>query len=215
MTRILFSGPGALALLLLCMPLAAGCSLSKPYPDKTLHAIEVGQPPAATGSPSLAAVRIDRVRVAEPFNDTTFVYKIGDSKYTMDYYNGFIAEPGRLLTGELSEWLANSKVFSSVLTGDSAADSQLLLQTNVMELYGDFSSDQPKAVIAARFFLLDVGAGHSRVIFDKSYQESEPITGKDSDALIKGWQAATRRIFTSLVADLRSSPVAASTSAAP
>jgi len=216
MTRILFTAPGALALLLLCMPLAAGCSLSKPYPDKSLHAIEVGQPPAPTGSPSLAAVRIDRIRVAEPYNNTTFVYKVGDSKYTMDYYNGFVAEPGRLLTGELAEWLTNSNVFSSVVTGDSAADSQLLLQANVTELYGDFSStDQPKAVIEARFFLLDVSGGRSRIIFDKNYQETEPITGKDSDALVKGWETASRRMFTSLVTDLPKSAATANTSATP
>src|SRR5277367_5209622 len=104
MRRTSITTSGALALLALNVLCLGGCNLSKPYPDKTLHTIELGDPPPVTGAASSAAVRVDRVRVAEPFNNTTFVYKVGDSTYTTDYYNGFIAEPGRLLTGDLSAW---------------------------------------------------------------------------------------------------------------
>jgi uncharacterized lipoprotein YmbA len=195
--------------------LLGGCgSLKRPYPEKTLHAIHIselsgattGASPAAapTTLPSKLVLRVDRVNCAEPFDATTFIYQIGDSTYESDYYNGFVAPPSRLLTGEIAGYLARSSLYSTVFSGDSTADYQLRLETNVTSLCGDYRNESsPKAVVAVRFFLIDQSHGRYVVVFDKSYSQSTPISDKGPDALIKAWEAGWTQILSQLSGDLR------------
>lgn len=184
--------------------LVAGCSaLSKPYPDKNLHALRLGDPPAGQVSAPSALLKVDRVRIAEPYDGTTFIYQTGDSSFTSDYYNGFIAPPARLITGELSSFLGKCGLFKTVLGGDSSADYQLTLETNVISMYGDYRQGQkPQAVIAARFFVLDETKGHYDVVFDKTYSQTTPIDQKGSDALVKAWESGWTNLLTELTKDL-------------
>jgi uncharacterized lipoprotein YmbA len=188
----------------------AGCgSLSKPYPDKTLHAIRVGDPPSSASSPaSRMALRVDHVHIADPYNATTFVYRIGESTYKSDYYNGFIAPPGRLLTGEISTFLAKAGLFSTIVSGDSTADYQLSLESNVTSMYGDYrEGEKPQAVVIVRFFVIDHGKGRFNVIFDRSYSQTTPIEGKGIDGLMKAYDSSWTNLLTQLAGDLRNTPV--------
>jgi uncharacterized lipoprotein YmbA len=193
--------------------LLAGCgSLSKPYPEKTLHAIHIGDPAsdssAPTTSPSKLVLRVDRVTIAEPFDATTFIYQVGDSTYKSDYYNGFIAPPSRLLAGEIGNFLSKSGLFASVFGDESTADYQLSLEANVTTLCGDYrDASKPKADIAVRFFLIDQTHGRYTVVFDKTYSQSTPIEGQGPDGLVKGWESGWTQILTQLTSDLRGTPV--------
>jgi uncharacterized lipoprotein YmbA len=193
--------------------LIGGCgSLSKPYPEKTLHALHIGDAssgaPAPTASQSKLVLRVNHVMLAEPFDGTTFIYRVGDSTYKSDYYNGFIAPPSRLLAGEISDFLAKSGLFTTVFSADSSADYQLSLETNVTSLYGDYrDASNPKGVVVARFFLIDQTHGHYTVIFDKTYSQSTPIDGKGPDGLVKAWESGWTQILTQLTTDVRSAPV--------
>lgn len=202
-------------LLLALMLSVVGCGgLSKPYPDKSLHAIHVGEPPASSAVRSPLVLRIATVRVAMPFDASTFVYKTGNSKFTTDYYSGFVAPPGRLLTGELSAWLSKSGPFTCVIDGASTADYHLTLESNVTALYGDYTSSQnPSAVIEARFFVVDSRQAQYNVVLQKMYRETEPVLAQGPDALVVGWQKALGRIFTALADDLRSLPSASDATA--
>ena len=109
------------------------------------------------------------MRIAKPFDATGFVYKVAESRFTTDYYNGFIAEPDRLLTGELVNWLAASGEFGSVVEESSAADYRLTLESNVTELYGDYTNKTaPQAVMELKVFVIDDVPSPSRVIFPES-----------------------------------------------
>lgn len=199
-------------LLITFLALLAGCSsLKRPFPDKTLHAIRIGDPSASAtsqASRSKMILRVDRVVVAEPYDGTPFVYQVGDSTYESDYYNGFVGPPGRLLTGEIGTSLTRSGVFATVLTGDSSADYQLSLETNVTAMYGDYRPGQKHAaVLAARFFVVDQSQGGFTVIFDKTYTQSTPLQGDGPDALVKAWEIGWTNLMAQLVDDLRKAPV--------
>lgn len=202
--------------LLALMLSAGGCgALSKPYPDKSLHALDVGQPPASSAPRIPLTLRLQTVRVAMPFDASTFTYKTGDSKFASDYYSGFVAPPARLLTGELSEWLSKSGPFTSVIDGASSADYQLTLETNVTALYGDYTPGQsPSAVIEARFFVVDSANARYNVILQKTYRQIEPIAGNGPDALVEAWQKACHRMFAALTSDLQTIPAPSTATAA-
>jgi ABC-type uncharacterized transport system auxiliary subunit len=154
-------------------------------------------------------LRVETIRVARPFDSTTFVYKIGSSEYTHDYYNGFIVSPERIIASQLTDWLASSRIFASVIDGGSAADYQLSLESNVTALYGDYSKPKhPAAVIEIRFFMIDEREGRYRVVFEKTYRESEPVAGNKPQQLVDAWAVAYKRLLMALLEDMRQPPVA-------
>jgi uncharacterized lipoprotein YmbA len=185
----------------------AGCgSLSKPYPNKSLYGISAGDPPQSTQPPRPEVLMVQRVRVAEPYANATFVYQTGPSQFKMDYYNGFIATPDQLFGGELASWLARSGLYSSVITSGSMAAYQWSLESNMTELYGDYTQNPAHAVIEARFFLVNQSGGPFKIKFQKTYRQTVPLSGTGADKLVEGWNKAYREILTSLVNDLAQLP---------
>jgi ABC-type uncharacterized transport system auxiliary subunit len=202
-TPALFADVLAAILLLMMLSGAAGCALTQPYPQKNQYVISAGDPAAAGGSRSSSVLRIRSARVAKPYDEKTFVYKTGESAFTVDYYNGFLADPSPLLTGELTRWLAASGHFAVVL-GSTGADNDLTLETNVTALYGDYSEKgSPKAVIEARFILVREDKTAYRVVFEKTYRQVEPLAGAQPEQLVKGFGQAYRRMLESLTVDLQ------------
>ncbi len=206
MSRFAFRSRGCL--LLSCSLVStwlSGCSgLTQPYPKKNLFAISAAVPAGSRASPVPAVLCVKAVRIAVPYDEKTFTYKTGESTFVADYYNGFVAEPDRLLTGELTRWLSESGVFRTVVNASSSVDYDLSLETNVTALYGDYSAkDSPKAVVEARVFLIRETGKPYNLLFQKVYRESEPLAGHGPEQLVQGWERGLGRMLEGLVADLR------------
>jgi len=181
----------------------AGCgSLEKPYPQKDLFAISVNETPAASTAKPMGVLKTGLVYVAPPYDGTMFVYKVGPSKFTTDYYSGFISPPDRMLGGSLNAWLDKSGLFTSVIPGQSGADFKWVLESNVTALYGDYSAQVPSAVIEMKFFLVDESGGDYHIRFQKAYRETELIDAAAPDKLVDGWNKAYHQILVDLVSDL-------------
>jgi len=195
--------------------LIGGCSsFNRPYPNKALYAIALGTTPGGSTVPEVSParplapiLRVKGIRIAKPFDTTSFVYKVGESRFMTDYYNGFIAEPDRLLTGELVKWLVASGEFGSVVEEGSTADYRLTLECNVTQLYGDYTNKKsPQAVMELKIFVIDDVPAASRVIFQKTYRQVQPLPDNTPEKLVRGWDEAYRGILTQFMSDLRSSP---------
>jgi len=188
---------------LLCGALAGCEAMSQPFPDKDFYAIEVGAPPAPAAKQSNAAVRVRRLRIAQPYDGRAFVYKVGPSKFKTDYYHGFITSPDHLLTGELVKWLTASRLFAAVMDSAGEGEHQYVLDGSVSEFCGDYADPKaPKAVVKARFFLLDDSGADTRVVFQKAYGKEVAVDGKTPEAMAAGLGAAYRQVLTELTADL-------------
>jgi cholesterol transport system auxiliary component len=182
---------------------AAGCGMSRPYPEKTLFAVDPGQAPKVSRPVSPGTVLIRSVYVASPFDAQTFFYRRGGSQYELDYYNGFVAAPAQLLTGSLLTWMGQSGLFAAVVESGSRMTAQYVLEGNVMEMYGDYSEPKaPKARMAVSFFLLDVRPVDAVIVFQKSYHAAAPISGAGPEAMAAAVNAAYRSILVELTGDL-------------
>jgi uncharacterized lipoprotein YmbA len=202
-----FRLPALLGAILACA-LMSGCGLETPYPDKEYFAIDPGP---STGRPAMTkaaeanngmVLQVQRLRVASPFDGSTFVYKTGPAQYRSDYYNGFITPTPIMLTGKLIEWLSSTGLYSSVVDTSNSADHHYVLEGNVTELCGDYTEAVPKAVIAAKFFLLDDSSGETDIVFEKAYRQAAALTANTPAALAAAWGQAYRVILEELAADL-------------
>ena len=178
-----------------------GCAgfLQQPAPGKTIFDIEPGTPgnsseaaPTTTAAAE-AALQVRPVRVRPPYDGTNFVYKTAASQLTLDYYNNFVAAPSALLTGGLVDWLERD--LPRVAAGASV-QSDLVLECDVTKLLVDFSDPaKPRAVIAARFFLLANRSGGTVVISDTGYEVSVPLASNNPGAYAAAWGRAYRQIL--------------------
>jgi len=190
-------------IVLLCGALAGCEAMSQPFPEKDFYAVEVGVPPAPAAKQNIAAVRVRRLRIAQPYDGRAFVYRTGPSKFRTDYYHGFITSPDHLLTGELVDWLAGSQLFAAVMDSGGEGEHQYVLDGSVSELCGDYADvNSPKAVVAARFFLLDDSGADTRVVFQKAYRKEAALDGQTPEAMAAGLGAAYREMLAGLTADL-------------
>lgn len=200
---------GPWMLLIILAVFGTGCSAfsTRPYPDKSLFALQVGPAPATKEARNPLVLRIQNLRISPPFDSNTFNYKTGAAQFTNDYYHGFIAPPAQLLTSELNTWLSQSGPFACVLDGASAADYQLILEGNVTAFYGDYTpGTTPQAVIEVKFFLIDITGDNYLVRFQKVYRRTEPLKGAKPEQLVHGWNQACQSVFEALAQDLRQLP---------
>src|SRR5262245_57028104 len=108
-------------LLIAVHAVCAGCgSLQRPFPAKGRYALGVSAPGPkdqvnqAPGS-SVAGRRVEEFRFREPYDGINFVYRTGELAYSTDYYNEFVAPPGKMLTDAAVAMLRQKHVFPSVV----------------------------------------------------------------------------------------------------
>lgn len=192
------------AALLALLVAAAGCGniLSKPYPEKTRYAFAVVMPAETRPAGTLPPLRIATIRANPPYDGLSLVYKTGDSTFSADYYNTFVALPDRLLSGEVETYLSRCGVFSTV-SSSAMTTYRYVLEGDVVQLYGDFTSKSaPTAVISMRFFLIDDENAAAKVLLQKTYSRSEPITAATPEALLLGWNRGLGMILGQLAGDI-------------
>ncbi len=186
------------------MALLPGCAaLNRPYPAKRCFALEIPQRPERVRQPASATMRVRQFRVAPPYHQAQFVYRLGEAEFKLDYYDEFIASPAELLTDQTTAWLCDRGAYRTTCGGGSAADHDLVLEAMVTSLYGDYTKrSAPEAVLAIHFFLLAEQGTRTTVVFDRTYAERVALDGDGPDKLVRGWSADLERILTSLEADL-------------
>ncbi len=180
---------------------ASGCGLSKPYPAKAYYALDVPAPQPIPGDRHDLTLRVASTRIADPFDDVMFHYRMDHARFESDYYVNFIANPSELITGELIESLSASGPYRTVIDNANPAASTRTLECRISALHGDFTGD-PRAVVTARFFLLDTIDVDVVVLFNQQYTSSVQLDGNDSASLVRGWNEALHQIFAGLAPDL-------------
>lgn len=181
-----------------------GCGVSQPFPEKNLYAIDAGVAASAPASaPATMTIRLAPVRIAKPFDGQTFVYRVGPEQYKVDYYNGFVAPPDRLISAQLAGWLAGSGVVKYAVAGGSSLDCGYTLETNVTGLYCDYTqAKSPRAVVEVTCFLIEDAGGGPRLVLQKRYRQEAAVGADKPGELAAGFGRAWREIFGRLVEDL-------------
>lgn len=181
----------------------AGCSgiLSKPYPEKVRYALATPLPEAKPAG-ALAPLRVSLLRVSQPYDSVSLVYRTGTSTYSSDYYKTFVATPDRLLTAEVVNYLCRTGQFSVVSLGVTG-DARYILEGDLLSMYGDFRKGAPPAAeMSIRFFLIDDANAAANVILQKTYQASQPIPSTSTEDLVEGWNKAMGTIMGQLTSDI-------------
>jgi cholesterol transport system auxiliary component len=155
----------------------------------------------------MGRLRVERVRVAAPYERAALVYRLSAVRFISDPYHAFLADPGPMLTNRIAEWLAAAELFNAVDGSGSGAPAPWVLEATVTELYGDFETGgaDPAAVMSIRFIIIDEGGVHPKVIYERSLLQRVHISSTSAEALVLGYGTALADILTQFATDLSNS----------
>ncbi len=189
----------------LLMVAAAGCSVMRPGLDRhefALQAERPGAPAASNPGPRNATLKVGRIGLQPPYGGTSFVYRVGELRYELDPYNGFVAAPNELLGHQIAEWLRRSGLFAAVREPASPLTGDYVLEGLVLDMHGDIrDADKPTAVLAMEIYVRRASADRT-LVFDRTYAQRVAIDNGSPDALAQGLGVALTRILEALERDL-------------
>ncbi len=195
----------AMGLALAAVLTASGCvKLSKAYPQKAYHVIEVERPSADTAPTDAPAIAVRPFHVSPGFEERGLVYRRADGSFETDFYNELFLPLETMVTDATSRWLVRSGRFSSVLPFGSLAMSPLVLEGSVRSAYGDYrDAGNPSAALDVQFLLVrDEDLGPS-VVGQIDYGiVRAPLEGTSAADLVRGYEVALAEVLTRLEADL-------------
>lgn len=199
---------------ILCLLLVAAMAVScvklggKPL-DKKYYRIT----PVRAGEPHPPAsdivLKVRRMTVSQLYNTRELVYQIDAERIESDFYNMFFVQPGDMLTTELRKWLAATGQFAHIVKPGSMVVPTLTLEGVVNSLYGDYSAEEPAAVVAMQFFLVDENTATNEIVFSKDYTKRVPLSEPDPGKLVEAMNQGVQAIFTQLEKDMGNADIKA------
>ncbi|TVM20000.1 hypothetical protein DPQ33_01880 [Oceanidesulfovibrio indonesiensis] len=185
--------------------LAAGClgELSQPSPSKryyTLNPLRDGAP--LLEKPLSERIKIRRLTAAPSFSSRELVYKLEDGAFVTDYYHLFLAPPADQVSQAMTRWIRDAGLFAAVLPPSSSTDSLYVLETNIEELYADYSAKPSQTMARLHATLIrDDGMEYS-IIMDRTYSERASVEGEGAAGVVQAMEAAFAAMFAQLELDI-------------
>ena len=146
---------------------------------------------------------IKPVRVAPYFREPDIMFRVGENQYEPQPPHELLTNPQAMFTAQMQRWLAQSGLFSKVVTDESAAHD-LVLETGLTKLYGDARPAYPPlAVVEMQFFLSPAGSdAESKMLFQTGFRVDAAIDETRPSAVVNGWKNGLEEILATLEMDL-------------
>ncbi len=193
----------AALLLACCAALFAGCSgtlLPKPPPAPARHTLDAS--PATAAAPLApragAPVLVVATPRAAPGHDTRhMVYLRRPQELEAFAFNEWVEPPALLLAPLLVRALQEGGGFRAVLLAPSAAAGAWRLETELLRLQQDFSTQPSQVRLSLRAVLVD--SGTRQVIAWQEFDARVAAAGDDPVAGVQAAQQAVQRVLAEVV----------------
>ncbi|MBL0955724.1 MAG: hypothetical protein IBJ01_13220 [Leptospira sp.] len=176
--------------------------VSKTFPEKRFFLIETNDTKQLFSPPKPRTFFVRKVFISQRFEGKEFVYRRDNAVYESDFYNGFFIPPSHNFKEEFSKSLIRSGNFEWDANLHTRLNVTHYIELNLSQLYGDFRSKEPKAVVEFEVVVYEDMNSISSPVFRKTYKQNITIEKKDAEALVIGWNSALNNAFTELNIDL-------------
>ena len=180
----------------------SGCVSSHSY-SKRQFVIEAARPAQPVGQRHDVVLAVRGFTIDPVCDSRGLLYRKGESEYESDFYNEFLIAPQALISSQSRNWLAQSRVFKTVLEPGSVIEATHVLEGNVLALYGDFRGPGlPQAVMQVRVFLVANTGSEPEIIFTRDYRASHRAETQTADALVAAMDHCLAQVLSELEKDL-------------
>jgi ABC-type uncharacterized transport system auxiliary subunit len=181
------------AIAIVVLAFVAGCSLDRPYPDKTYYTLDAS-PPAVAADGATRVVRVPRAFVAPPFSSRSIQYRVAPNRTEPSYYHNWADDPGALVAAAAAARLAATGALVVVAPGSDARGGETLeleVTTLAVEAGG-----APRVAVALRATLLDADGA---VRLSRAFERSEAASSRNASDAVQAFDAALASILDELV----------------
>jgi hypothetical protein len=190
-------------LLLACFALLLSGCLNLERAEPTRESFDFSPQLPRLATPSQGPILLVSYFAAEPqFATGEFVYRVSEVQWESDFYRHWVEAPATLLTDWSRRWLSGSGHFRDVGTPGLLAGSQATLQGRIIELYGDFRTESPSAVITLAFHLQPGGTKPEVPFWSKTYRRSIPLAQRNPASLVEAWSRGLEEILREVSRDV-------------
>ena len=178
--------------------LVAGCGMRdvKTQSQRKTFTLNINLPDEVSVPKNELILKINDFSIAWQFDTTQMVIRDSDSKYSKDYYNGFVANPATLFTQQIQNWLSGSGIFKAIVPARSVLDADYILEADIKNLYADFRDlNKPQAIVEIEFLLIKPNREKYNLIFKQTYSEAIDVQGKTVEELVNAYEVALETIM--------------------
>jgi hypothetical protein len=170
--------------------LLAGCvNISKQSPQVNEYLFTPHAPVAKEPQEDAFNIKVRKLNANAPFDDRTFIYRLGDNQFKQDYYNQFSISPATLLTQQMIDRLGRQPFIHYISRERDLVDYAYEVRGNITALYGDFRSKrQPKAYMMLHLSVFKTGSYPMTVVLDKEYSCTQDLADTQPTTVIRGWE---------------------------
>lgn len=176
--------------------------VSKTFPEKRFYLIETSETKPMFVVPKPRTFVVRKVFISPKFEGKEFVYRKENAVYESDFYNGFFIPPAHNFKEEFVRSLLKSGNFEWDASVHTRLTVTHFIELNLTQLYGDFRTKEPKAVIEFEVVVYEDKDFISSPVFRKTYKQIQPIDKKEPEALVLGWNLGLTKSFEELNSDL-------------
>ncbi|TGL44916.1 ABC-type transport auxiliary lipoprotein, LBF_0736 family [Leptospira perdikensis] len=176
--------------------------VSKTFPEKKFYLIETGETKQLFSVVKPRAFVVRKVFISQRFEGKEFVYRKENAVYESDFYNGFFIPPAHNFKEEFVRSLLKSGNFEWDASIHTRVNVTHFIELNLTQMYGDFRTKEPKAVIEFEIVVYEDKDSVSTPVFRKTYKQNQSIEKKEPEALVLGWNLGLTNTFNELNADL-------------
>jgi len=189
---------GLLTFFLLC----CGCGHPPMLVQKYL--LDYPAPVVKASTPLNESLKVEQFAVAQAFNTTAMVYRTSPYKAENYNYSRWRVNPGYLVADYLTRDLRDSRLFKAVVPPDSGAKARFSLEGGVQEIQELDLGEMWQASLALSITLLNTSEHEitKRVLFQKNYQATEPMTEKTPAGLAQATSRAMAQLSSQIITDV-------------
>ena len=187
----------------------AGCGIKNNYTKKQMFRLYAdGNAPAGQNDRSAGApLVVKRLDISPEFSGAGFVYRVGQSRFTQDYYNKYMTSPARMISDVMLEALVDTSQFTPA-PQSRIPDDIFQLWGKITALYRDQRNTSAVSAVVTMALNLDrLNKDGFTKILSKTYSRQIHL-GKDTSpqAYIQALNRGLAGIVKDIVSDYQKSP---------
>lgn len=187
----------------------AGCGIKNDYTKKQMFRLDAGgNDPAGQSNRSAGApLMVKRLDISPEFNGAGFVYRVGENRFTQDYYNTYMTPPARMISDVMLEALVDSPEFAPA-PNNRIPDDIFQLWGKITALYCDRRNASHVSAVVTMALNLDLlnKEGFTKILA-KTYSSQIPL-GEDTgpSAYIQALNCGLAEIVENILSDFKQLP---------
>lgn len=192
----------------------AGCGIKNDYTKKQMFRLHANgntsteQDSRSTGSPLV----VKRLDISPEFDGAGFVYRVGENRFTQDYYNNYMSSPARMISDVMLEALVDSPQFTPA-PSNRIPDDIFQLWGKITALYCDRrNASHVSAVVTMALNLDRLNKEGFIPVLAKTYSSQIPLgTDTGPSAYIQAINRGLAKIVKDILSDFKQVPASADT----